>query len=69
MVYYKVKGNADQTPRIINGKRSSILIGRELYTPGEYRKLGNRPELFEVVNVKKTNTFFMFGARFICGDK
>ena len=69
MKYYKVKGEADQTPRIMNGKRSSILIGQELYTPAEYRKVGNRPELFEVVNVKKTDTFFMFGARFAAGSK
>ena len=69
MTYYRVKGTADQTPRILNGKRNSILIGKELYTPAEYRKLGNRPELFEAVSIKKTDTFFMFGARFEAGSK
>ncbi len=70
MLYYKVKPEADGETRFVrNPKRhvivaDSSLIGNELYTPGEFRKLANRRDWFIPTKTPKTETFFSFGARF-----
>ena len=49
------------------------LIANELYTPGEFKKLLNGAtlrsaapgeQIFQAVTMKKTNTYWSFGARF-----
>ena len=70
MLYYKVKPEADGETRFVrNPKRhvivaDSSLIGNELYTPGEFKKLANRRDRFIPTEIPKTETFFSFGARF-----
>lgn len=72
MTYFMVKMKYDNV-RIIRHKRRHwySLIGYELYTPAEYTNLLKRvpnPEVikkyFELVNFKKTETYWLFGARF-----
>lgn len=48
-------------PRIPNGY---YLIGNELLTPAECRKINAPVERLTPVEIKKTETFRMFGARF-----
>lgn len=67
MIFYRVKPSADNTKRKIlskNGKIKidGILIGNELYTPSEYKRLANNPNDFEKVSVNKA--YYFFGARF-----
>lgn len=69
MFYYRVKPEYDNQPRYkknYNGRRcvDGILIGKELYTPGEIKNIANRPECFELVRISKCDTYFFFGARF-----
>lgn len=65
MRYYKVKPEYDQmykNPRIHD---ANILIADELYTPTERIKLRFVPDkCFDIVDVPKRETYFMFGARF-----
>lgn len=69
MKYYKVLDKYDNCQKLldINGKviyKGDILIGNELYTQKEFEKLANHQSMFEVVNIKKSNVYFFFGARF-----
>lgn len=69
MMYFKVPGHLDQKTlykpnckkRIPNGY---FLIANELLTPSECRRINAPSELLTPVNVKKTETYRMFGARF-----
>lgn len=73
MKYYRVKPEYDNVPQL---KRKShyllkpgIWIGNELYTPGELNRLEKKgiiikDEIFDMVEIKKTETYFFFGARF-----
>lgn len=69
MVYFRVKPEADQT-RIYNANKTKylgFLVANELITPAEAQKHygGNIPcRCLETVKIKKTNTFWCFGARF-----
>lgn len=69
MRYYKVKPEYDQTyknPLIHNG---NILIGGELYTESERIKMRFVPDkCFDVVDIPRNKTGFMFGARFAFGN-
>lgn len=69
MVYYKVKPEYDQTyknPRIHDG---NILIGGELYTESERIKMRFVPDkCFDVVDIPRNKTGFMFGARYAFED-
>lgn len=68
MRYYKVKPEYDQNcknPRIHDG---NILIGGELYTESERIKMRFVPDkCFDVVDIPRNKTGFMFGARFAFG--
>ncbi len=80
MKYYKVRKQYDNT-QVTKCNRSGkiiidrFLVGNELYTPAEFRKLtrgatfrGNGVKddtvIFDLVEVNKNNTFWFFGARF-----
>ena len=69
MIYYKVKPEYDQTyknPRIHN---TDILVKNELYTEAERKKMPLVPEkCFDVVEIPRNKTRFMFGARFAFED-
>ena len=69
MRYYKVKPEYDQTyknPRIHDG---DILIGGELYTESERIKMRFvLDKCFDVVDIPRNKTGFMFGARFAFGN-
>lgn len=70
MLYFRVKPDMDQRPLykyICNGqkvKQDGILIANELYTPGERQKIANAAKFFDRVEIKKTETYLFFGARF-----
>lgn len=69
MTYYRVKPQYDNQIRYRwnnhhQGVPDGIVIGNELYTPREHARLAMCPEWFEKVKVKKTQTYFAFGARF-----
>ena len=69
MTYYRVKPEYDNKVRYTwnnhgQGVSNSILIANELYTPREYAKIANYHGWFEKVEIKKSNIYFFFGARF-----
>ena len=70
MTYYRVKADCDQYPKYVYvGKfnklrREDILIGGELYTPAERKKIANTDKFFEKVVVSSHKTYWFFGARF-----
>lgn len=72
MKYYKVRPEFDNKQVARNGH---YLVGNELYTPAELRKLEARynayyrtplnfMRMFEEVEVSKRSVYFFFGARF-----
>ena len=72
MKYYKVRPEFDNKQVARNGY---YLVGNELYTPAELRKLENQyvqysltppnfSRMFEEVEVSKRSVYFFFGARF-----
>lgn len=76
MKYYRVKKECDNH-RLLKKDRNGylhfdgFLIGDELYTEKEYKKLLSSVEclsennnIFEMVYINKNNTYFCFGARF-----
>lgn len=74
MLYYRVKADLDGNAKYLyvgssahNIKMDGSLVGNELYTPAERRKIANSDKYFEEVKVKKTETFWFFGARFEYG--
>lgn len=65
MTYYRVREQYDQFPKNPKVRDGNILIGGELYTEKEFSKLTNVPaKAFEKVDIKKSNTYMFFGARF-----
>ena len=70
MLYYRVKPQFDNYTRygyIGNTNRlkeMGILIGNELYTQAERRKIANASKYFEEVRISQRNTYWHFGARF-----
>lgn len=69
MKFYRVKPEADQK-RIYNANKTKylgFLIANELITPSEAQRHygGNIPcGCLETVEIKKTKTYWSFGARF-----
>ena len=64
MKYYKVKPEADQKKR----NDGSIYVGNELLTDAEMKRY-NVPEQYVCpVEIKKTQTYWFFGARFAFED-
>ena len=70
MLYYKVKEQYDNKRIYKRNNKGQLvyngfLVGNELLTQKELEKLGNVClDWFQKVNVKKTDTYFFFGARF-----
>lgn len=69
MKYYRVKPEYDNVTRYKLNRcgacvPDSIIVGNELYTPCEYKRLAMCPAWFDVVEIPKNRTFFSFGARF-----
>ena len=67
MKFYRVKPEYDNYRAVSNGTgrgRFDILVGNELYTEKERNRLANRDQCFDVVEVKKNQTYWFFGARF-----
>ena len=71
MKYYKVRPEFDN----FAAGRGYYLVGNELYTPAELRRLETRykayyrnpmnfSRMFEEVEVSKRTVYFFFGARF-----
>lgn len=74
MTYYRVKKEYDQRPRLIWKRhkqaytRNGVFIAGELYTRNELQNYSISGEFFEEVRIKKTETYFFFGARFAMED-
>lgn len=69
MRYYKVKPEYDQTYKNQRIHDGDILIGGELYTESERIKMRFVPDkCFDVVDIPRNKTGFMFGARFAFGN-
>ena len=74
MIYYRVKADLDGRAKYRyvgsstrNIKMDGSLVGNELYTPAERNRIANSDKYFEEVIVKKTETYWFFGARFEYG--
>lgn len=59
MLYYRIRPAFDQCPRY----DGSIFIGGELYTPAEMERFRVPLEIVDPVLIKKSRTYFFFGAR------
>ena len=72
MTYYRVKADMDNRKKYeytSDGKiifKGNILVGNELYTPAERKKIANADKFFDLVEVKKNKIYWFFGARFAC---
>lgn len=75
MIYYRVKKEADQTPRVIWKRpkqqfiKNGIFVMNELYTVNELKPYYFENDaafnkIFEKINVNKFKTYCFFGARF-----
>jgi hypothetical protein len=67
MKYHKVKPDCDQLPIYNNGMYKGVLIANELYTENEINKkfsnLVSYKMCFDVVEIPKNKTIFIFGCR------
>lgn len=65
MIYYRVRRNYDQFPQNPKVHDGNILIGGELLTEREFNKLPFvYAGAFERVDIPKSKTYMLFGARF-----
>lgn len=64
MVYCKIKKEYDQKRR----SDGSILIQNELYTRTEAKVYSIPRACYDIVEVKKADTYWCFGARFKMGE-
>lgn len=70
MLYYRVKDNCDNYPKYVyvgsskKVKQDGVLVGCELYTPAERKKIANADKFFEKVIISQRKTYWFFGARF-----
>ena len=60
MLYYRVRKEYDQHKR----NDGDILVQNELYTPKEKERYNIPDKCLEIVEVKKTDIYWFFGARF-----
>ena len=60
MIYYQVLPQYDNKAR----KDGSILVGNELYTKKEMQRFSIPESYVQEKEVKKSNVYFFFGARF-----
>lgn len=77
MIYYRVKPECDQTPRIKFHRyahkrvQDGIFVANELYTSREldefYIPFDKVLDIFDRVVVKKTEVYWFFGSRFEYG--
>ena len=64
MLYFKVKEQYDNFNIFKNGKFNIALVSNELFTEKELLK-NNIPVAYTTkIEIPKTQTYFMFGARF-----
>ncbi len=80
MTYYRVKPEYDQTPRYRYGRHGGLIhdgiyIGKELWTEKELdREYAShlvgipRDKLCDRLDLKRSEVFWFFGARFACAD-
>ena len=65
MKYYRIRKEYDNFPKDPKVRDGNIYIGEELYTESEFNKLPYvYAGAYEIVDVKKSDTYWMFGARF-----
>lgn len=70
MKFFRVKAEFEGYPRykwIGNSGRVKIdgnLVGEELYTPEERKKIANADKFFEEVEIPEDKIYWFFGARF-----
>lgn len=69
MLYYRVKPQYDNYTRyyynsVYQVKPNGFLVANELYTPCERANIANAKYFFDEVEIKKSNVYFFFGARF-----
>ena len=66
MKYYKSKVTDEVIVKIKGVYRHEITVKDCLWTEKEWQKYGfnQHPNLFDVVEVPKMKTYFLFGARF-----
>ena len=64
MRYFMVKASKDNFNVYHQGRHQITLIGSELFTEGEMKMYHIPFDCVNPVQVKKTNTFISFGARF-----
>lgn len=67
MLYYKVPANMDNVQIYQNGLYKGFLIGNELLTAADCKRLAiscKMQEKLQPVQIKKTNTYWFFGTRF-----
>jgi len=64
MKYYQVKAEYDQKRKYPNTSNFDILIGEELYTEDELLNFNVDKSYFNELELKPTDTFYCFGARF-----
>ncbi len=65
MRYYRVRKEYDNFPQNPKIKDGNILIANELYTEKEFNRLPYvYAGAFEMIDIPKNQTYWMFGARF-----
>jgi hypothetical protein len=66
MLFYKVKPEYDNVRFVFKNNSSGFLVGNELFTPIEAALLPSKliDKACDLVNIKKNNTHWFFGARF-----
>ena len=69
MTYYRVKPEHDNYPKYVYAKDGQIkvdgiLVGNQLFTPGERKKIANNDKFFDKIHTSCRKTYWFFGARF-----
>ena len=64
MRYHRVKPEYDGKRRNASRPNSDVLIANELYTDAEMKIFGISHEAVELIKIRKSDTYWSFGARF-----
>ena len=65
MKFYRVRKEYDNFPKDPKKRDGNILIGGELFTEKEFNQLPYKyTKAFEIVDIPKHRTYWLFGARF-----